>query len=476
MLAALHRYSDLVQQELEWSRTQDRLLGDAGRRLVRNDQLLLQAVDRAEKSPEFGELVRQAASGNGRSDADTINAIDRLMASERLRTFFRNSGFYLDLFDDKRWNPEELERAYVEAFKLRRADVDYLVPIEGVEFAQEILEFDGFEIRRFQCSELDEILRNRVRKVFSPEAEVDTHLLSHYWMLHVTEVDEQTALDHWDRPFADRTPQPYSWMPKAVEKAATMIALWDWHSPADWPGWVAPQRPFDQEHQIGEDAVLPGLPLVITASKRLLDAEESAPNLGVFRLEPYCHPETGDVLDFVPARPWWEFDEEQTRMFEDHIRRTQERISDLGDLSELLHPGLDLLLKGFLSRGVGQFLWHVMAIDALVGENGKKRIIAKRTSALLASEGDAQEVRCLVEGLYELRSKYVHGAEGLVSGGIGQRDLSKARDLARAAAVRMIDHLCSNRNSLPGTERSERRRRALDILDKRWLTLTTKSS
>ncbi len=53
-----------------------------------------------------------------------------------------------------------------------------------------------------------------------------------------------------------------------------------------------------------------------------------------------------------------------------------------------------MLVKAFFAEGLEQLLWHITAIDALLGEDasGLKEKLARRTASILGKTEDEKEI------------------------------------------------------------------------------------
>jgi hypothetical protein len=144
--------------------------------------------------------------------------------------------------------------------------------------------------------------------------------------------------------------------------------------------------------------------------------------------------------------------------------RPSEEEKDLTD-----HPwyffelAITYLVRAFQTEGLDQLLWHMVAIEALVGEEPVRATIRRRLVRMLGStESNRKEIRKQFNRLYDLRSDLVHGnpwgtpetrAEDRFLGSLPGRtrvlgsspaaDLANLRQLARRAILwfaRWLDH------------------------------------
>ena len=83
--------------------------------------------------------------------------------------------------------------------------------------------------------------------------------------------------------------------------------------------------------------------------------------------------------------------------------------------------------------GLGQLLWHITTLEALLGEPREvTATLAKRVALITEQTNKARgEVRKQVQELYDFRSSIVHGKTTLRTNRIHEGHLRKARNLSR---------------------------------------------
>ena len=149
----------------------------------------------------------------------------------------------------------------------------------------------------------------------------------------------------------------------------------------------------------------------------------------------------------VGERPadWYELDRAQTDAFEQFLNQVHDKlriIRQVGDPWHFLQTGLSFLTKGFVSDGLEQLLWHITALDALLGEKGRglSDRLSRRMAAIYSDDnGDRKKVKATFAKLYGFRNDLVHGRTFKQLADHGH--LRSARALARVATLRMIDRL-----------------------------------
>ncbi len=93
--------------------------------------------------------------------------------------------------------------------------------------------------------------------------------------------------------------------------------------------------------------------------------------------------------------------------------------------------------------GLGQLLWHITTLEALLGEPREvTATLAKRVALITEQTNKARgEVRKQVQELYDFRSSIVHGKTTLRTNRIHEGHLRKARNLSRLVLLWFISFL-----------------------------------
>jgi len=111
---------------------------------------------------------------------------------------------------------------------------------------------------------------------------------------------------------------------------------------------------------------------------------------------------------------------------------------------QFIDVALSFMEKGFRDNGLEQLLWHITAIEALVGENvsGLTNLLRDRVSLVLANNPqERKKIKKVFEKLYDLRSDYMHGNEQLLDPKVVDHDLAQAREMARQTTLWMLSYL-----------------------------------
>jgi hypothetical protein len=450
--AAFDAYLQLVATKTQGLRSGFQSRG--GLTVLLNRESKRQIVESLEQGPQFKELVRLTRSAFSDSYLSGLH--------EHAGHFFRRSGAYDQYLEEQEVDAANLFAAFENAFRQQEMLVRYLAPLERVEFSRDHLDCGSFSIRRFKREELAKVLQTALNSVFYPAA--DTERLCHYWFVVAEERQPAQDPSHAfyrgvDLERAGHVFVSYQPPPGPIERALQVLSLFDWER-AEWSATGEWGR-FD-------------LPFVILTNDALLRApyrwwcegrwvvgtpDCSRLSLGKSRhghldedasseLEKFCKNTSSVLTECMPPPP----------------ARPSEEEKDLTD-----HPwyffelAITYLVRAFQTEGLDQLLWHMVAIEALVGEEPVRATIRRRLVRMLGStESNRKEIRKQFNRLYDLRSDLVHGnpwgtpetrAEDRFLGSLPGRtrvlgsspaaDLANLRQLARRAILwfaRWLDH------------------------------------
>ena len=150
---------------------------------------------------------------------------------------------------------------------------------------------------------------------------------------------------------------------------------------------------------------------------------------------------------------------------EERLREFSERLGDIDQHQpqwRFALTALGFLTKAMRTRGLEQLLWHITAIEAILGQksDGLTSLLKRRIGAIFGgSESDMRGIRKRFSTLYEYRSDLVHGNAELDDRRIVQGHLAESRDLARgvvAWATGLLAHAArthpAGRESIPSRE------------------------
>ena len=407
---------------------------------------LCDLVDQLEDGPEFSVLLKETISafrGKGwhssRSESSWRDAI---------RQFFRRTGYYTDTLFKGSDTPCDLVKRYEAAFQRRHVQTTYLAPLEFVEFPKPELKFSGFDIRKFDRKELDEIVGNDVNRVFYPHAFLDKDTLDalqEYWFIVAKVEEEPRRLGYLYYSAADAAAVKghvyveYTRFPPAIERVLARLVLFDWVG-----------NPQDQLTYSGQDGLPFGfeIPFVLRVDDNDLKGPEGAPDRSKLKSygPKYGDPNTGE--EYNAHHVIFDLNESRVAEFEECVQRADECLQHL-ETDDTRWPylkvAIDNLIKAFFTEELEQLLWHITALEALLGERGPgvTASIARRSAAILgATEKERKEWKKRFagnNGLYDLRSALVHGRQ--FKEDVHRKQLFEARMMAMRVTIRFVHYL-----------------------------------
>jgi hypothetical protein len=417
LLEAFLRFVETAQNRLEALRKQaaEDTLGKS-----MSEMSLPLVVQELETQQEFIRLVLETRSAflgdhhNKSTENDWHGAV---------HNFFCRSGYFHGLIDGTSLNADESFSHYCTAFNQPEIQINYLALLESVSFAQSSIRFETFQIKRFSLKELETILQNRVNRVFYPWAAIASDslkLLSQYWFIQVTESTVPSQIGHFYLPassydtllssgYAERD---YTQFPKQIESALRQLCLFD------WAGCDKEQSTRDvmSRKEDWRDAWLKfGVPLVLEVNNDLIDWPERVPIIPELATEPFVDAQTGEELGPVPQINVY-LVQSETQHFVSFIERIGSMIRSLEkDCSSwgFLEIALGYFTKAFFSPpNLEQLLWHIVVLEALLGEGpeGITERLARRIGLILGKdENERKRISKMFRTLYDVRSTLVHG-------------------------------------------------------------------
>ena len=409
-----------------------------------SDQQLISVVESAEAQPEFRALV------DATRDEFSADPMERTVGglwNSPAQNFFRQSRIYQGLFEGQYADDEPLIAQYREALARRKCKVTYLAPLEFVEFDQERLDFGDFQILCLCEAELDQILSKDVRKAFYPGTVVDSRQLAGYWFLIATEAAQSSPWQSLDEPISAEVRLRYSKFPAALEKILRLLVLYPFPNPVhDTPSHVGSNSPVDPWSGFFRF----GIPFVIRVSDALTDSPQLAPDVSSLAAEPDVFESTDGTLVESERTPIdYSMDTNETAKFVDFVKNLKEMISEVEpSFSQwrFIDVAMNFLVKAYFSEfsdGLEQLLWHIVAVEAVLGErrSATKRLKNRASTILADGQNEASLIPKVLDHLYDLRSRLVHGSAELDAKEVYLGHLGQARDLARRVVHWMLCYL-----------------------------------
>lgn len=439
---------------------------------------LLEAVEWLESRPVFRELVE--ATREAFQDKDHHSSPFYNGWAAAAGHFFRRSGFYQDCFERRKHSDcENLLPRYVHAFRTREVKVTYLLllewvslvePREGVLYPRrEPIECGSFALRRYSREKLESLSGNRVNRVFYPYAVWDTEKLAWYWYVTVSGSTPimgigKITLDFSKLRYIRRQLVPdwltrfrmplcrlvlYDWLPEGFEDRRDLIGVW----PENLEGfsWSAIGIRYSVEWVAENERYLHWIPwrgfrvpFALECNGDLIHAPSVAPDTATLQLESQSGL-TGEEIISPASWMRFELDTEATAMLERLIRDELQVVdTSLLERWSFYDVALEYLSKAFQTSPyeapAEQLLWHVTALEALLGrkkDTGLVKAIRQRLGRLLGGNArERQRIRYYFTKLYDVRSDLVHGNPW------GDRFtlcLYLARNFARQACLRYAE-------------------------------------
>lgn len=346
----------------------------------------------------------------------------------RIRHWMRRKGTYLSLLDGVRPDPVEVAGALAKDITVTEDRIVLLAPLEGLGFAKTEMDFGDFQIFQPWADQLEVLLGTRANRIFYPYAAISTERLTDHWYLRC-ETKEERNLDRTNPPwfldtFGGPVPAQYTHFSPRIEALLKSLILWD-----------------EQEYGLDLDYWMQfvSIPFVIEVTDNPFQGPRAAPPIGDFTsYQPMIF--DGEEVGEEPLKII-DLDTKDTAKFEAFVREVTAQIQGIrsfGKAWEFVDLGLKYLLKGFFSDGLEQILWHIVSLEAFLGERGRgvtDRLL--RRVGAISSEDPARskEASETFKKLHDLRNDLVHGRVEVQA---HSRDTWDARRLGRTVATRMI--------------------------------------
>ena len=396
---------------------------------------------KSERTRQFTRLVKETKAQYAKHPDRERDDSWRVSVQHVLR----RARIYADSLDGGR-SVEELFQSFVAAFTRNETITYILAPLEYVEFSADVaLVFDSFRIKKFSKQELTAIIENDTREIFYPDSTLDMHLLSQYWWLVASEKSQPCYAGQFLMlPRKEELQQPverhYGHFPPAILRVLQTLVLYDW----DGNSCVDP-RDVDRYCLNGQERWLGfTLPFVLRSGGSLFRPPAQAPDISCLALEPVFDPdgvEAGErPMHFISL------DAAETCSFSLTVTEFETQLNIIRSQTarwQFIDVAVNYLVKAFFSDELDQLLWHMVTIEALLGQNTKAltETLARRCGLVLgSSKEDRKKIAQSFKKLYALRSDVVHGNTRLRN--LHEGNLAIARYIARDVAVWFLQYLC----------------------------------
>jgi len=366
-----------------------------------------------------------------------------------LKRFFRMDGIYLRIADGDSPAPEKILERLVCEINRKECTVTYLALIDNIEqtityrtfidnneeTAEEI-SFGEFSLEYLDADALKDVLNFRNRSVFYPHTLTGfSRFQDHYFLVVVREKRhagfggfQVIAKGVGSSTISRRLTQ----LPLPVEKGLRTLVLYDWKQI-----WQEQDEKSAIEKRVGWRGF--GVPAIITVTDDLLGWPVWLPSAEKIEMEDDMDDED-NANGEKPAWPIFSLDEKESKKLTETLVELHDALSSLesNKEAEFLRNAAGFLLKGFLSERLEQLLWHMIAIEAALGEQlsneSVTRVMQRRLGLILGeTEASRKEVGKAFYNLYSIRSGLVHGDH--LRKDVFEGHLAEARKLARAAVV-----------------------------------------
>ncbi|MCI0393160.1 MAG: HEPN domain-containing protein [Acidobacteria bacterium] len=405
-----------------------------------------------ESRMEFQNLIRETVAEF--STESTESAFIRELWRFNVESYFRRSGFYLSAYRRETQETDALLSSYKEAFETKRVIRKYLVPLEFVYFDDDLMDFGEFRIVQPSYDDLKSLLLNEINQVFYPYAYADLSNLSDLWFLETNE-----EVDAWEPGSGGITTIPgpevsvtLSDFPSPVIHALKHLVLYDWGTSS---ASLLPDRKSKliTDLEVGWECFQ--VPFIISHEENPIWPPKAMPDLSVLATVPIINDE-GEEVGERPATTIFieseKFNASMQRVVE-QITSLRERCAGITCEWFFFDRALDYLVKAFFANDLDQLLWHMVAVESLLGDDDgaglTKRLSLRVPFVITEDKGERSRIKKLItsndDGLYQLRSDLVHGNDKLINKGVYLGHLREARELARKASLWFLKSL-SNLN------------------------------
>lgn len=352
-----------------------------------------------------------------------------------LKHWMRRGSTYWSLLDGIRPDPAAAAESFADATNAREGRVVYLALLDGVYFRgreDDVMDFGDFQVFRPTTTYLESLLGIPVNRIFYPRAVTSTERLINHWYLRLERRESLPpvcGMLYDPEMFAGAISPMYTEFHPAIETALKRLILCDQLGPREEfhpDGWVKISVPF-----------------IIRANENPLVAPPPAPPIENLAYQPALDAD-GEEVGEQPTT-LIHLAAQQTAKFEQSIRNVHgqlEKIHSIGEQWQFVDLGLNYLIKGYFSEGIEQLIWHIISLEALLGEERTEIVerISTRVSALYSEDRERRLAAARdFKTLYEMRCSYVHGRSFKKQ--MDSNHLWKGRELAYTIAIRMLDLL-----------------------------------
>jgi hypothetical protein len=327
------------------------------------------------------------------------------IGEQTAKNFFRRAGIYDALKKGRVPDVGPALESYRTAFLRTHKRVTHLAPLEFLCLSGSSLKFHTFELRKLSASELEAFLGQPVNRSYFKDAVVDPENWHHYWWL-ITHCDEPLPTGPSGAGEISLRAELHLTRHPELEFPTKILALYNWlinplfvnHFGDGVPGatWTPPYIPF-----------------VIAVHDYLLESPFAIEAKFNADFQSVSYEPDSDEHPYGPL-DYWNFDEARTAEFENFLRRSESMVLTLAGIQEwqFVRTALDYLLKAFENQGKEQLVWHMIALESLLGQRGEAltESIGQRLAVISSADPTEQrKIKKKFRELYNFRCDIVHG-------------------------------------------------------------------
>jgi hypothetical protein len=471
---AFNDYLGLIQKKIVKCKRDDKTTNVLN--LIINKSLEIRdLIAKTENHPYFKKLIEHTENTFHKrarwADAVQMSAgrnfgayiYETLLCECAVQNYFRKSGCYNDIYNNKQIEAVKLYEKYCDSFKQQTIIRTYLAALDrSIRFKNNpSMDFEEFRLQSIPSEELNKLLNNEINRIFYPWAVINSDLIEKDYFLIIKKEYDISDLERLEWAREDYSIKPHQNIPKTVLSVLSPIVLYNWHSstlpveyqlelimhsneeydergePSGDESWTNIVKKAENSYGfINYDFIGFEFPYILIVDDHLLS----------FPLKQNLPEKIADSSIFYPDdTPIHYFDEEKTEKFKNFVIDKNKLLDNLGcDINNqwnFLDRAVSYLIKAFFSHGLEQLLWNITVLEALVGERPDiQSNLARRVSIILCdTEAKRKELRKIIYELYDYRSRIIHGDKG--PQGVYSEHLSLARHLARKTLLWFIHYL-----------------------------------
>lgn len=376
------------------------------------------------------ECVKALALPSGRLSSTSVNQASWMSA---LSAFFRRAEIYLQCVTRLPDPATVVTKLRAETARTE-CTLRYLVLVDNIDLGKASLNWGPFALRWLDPSGFRSEIDYPTRLAFYPHTLQGIELFENHYFVEVTRTiptgikGSLKGLDWlWTRTF--NIDLHVTDFPSSVAEVLRVLALHDWQPP-----WAKEELDLPLAQRTGWSTF--DFPAIVTTTDDQLMPYYSLPSGHGIGMEPVLDNDGNEVGEW-PQRPICELDLDEIHSLDKGVQARSAELQSIAAHTEahFVFNAMDFLLKAFLSKGMEQLLWNVVAIEAVLGPESKNMesisaSLRRRVAAILGGTNAQQKaISKEVNDLYGFRSLLVHG--GAHSDTVFAGHVASARRIAR---------------------------------------------